>query len=200
MNSKQETIQVNPGPRRQSWSCAQIQNLMNCKGDVKLMYVWLHIQQCHMHFSVSAVCPGNKKTCLAVPSPLCTWKRVMDMYQYSLKPRVCLPFAAGVQMLITLWSADTCMTKVDSWWPCTSPITNLSITVSQGTGVGEDIHRLRNTYCTAACCSSDGSPHVITSHHAGKRSIGTLQVSVLNKHQCIMNVIMPLIQHDTNLS
>lgn len=123
----------------------------------------------------------------------------MDVYQYSLKPQVCLPFAAGVQMHITLWSADTCMTKVDSWWPCTIPITNLSITASQGTEVGEDIHRLQNTYCTAACCGSDRFPRC--DHIPSCRKMLNWNSSGLNvEHQFIINVISFLIQHDANLS
>lgn len=117
------------------------------------------------------VWPGSKKTCLVVPSPLCTLKGMMDEYNYSPRPQVCLPFAVGVQMHITLWSADTCMTKVDSWWPCRIPITNLSITVSHGRGVGEDIHRLQDTYlhgCILRLWQIPPPPDAITSDHEGK--------------------------------
>lgn len=108
---------------------------------------WLSIKEGDAHVSKGSLRDrATRWYSYTFLSPSSTLKGRMGMYKNSLKPQVCFPSAGGVQTQPTLWSADTCMTKADSEWPCTIPITNTSITASPGRRVSEDIHRLQNTY------------------------------------------------------
>lgn len=86
------------------------------------MSLYRFIEQHDMNFSVFIVW---KKLCLAVQSPQHAAAVMMDTYSYSPKPYVCLASAERLQIHTPLWSADTCMTKVEKGWPCCIPITQL---------------------------------------------------------------------------
>lgn len=107
-------------------------------------------------------------------------------------------FAFAVQIHVTLQSADTCIwctrwVKVHIWWPCRYPITNLSITVTQGRGAGEDIHWLQHTWRHIAAATIP-----LTWWNAIMQE-NTQQFKLCWIHtnaKCFINVIKSLIQHD----
>ncbi len=78
---------------------------------------WVHacalaVHQTVLHAFQHVCCvtrSGSKKSCLAVPCPSRTLKDMVDMYNYSLEPQVCLP---SLQEYKCIWH---CEVQIHVW-------------------------------------------------------------------------------------